>query len=83
MAVRNKLKPDYGRIASLIIGILTLALDGSISVFISKKDYEKYRERLTFDELCASLGEVFKRFFALHRAGGQDQITARLKDIST
>lgn len=36
--------------------------NGSVSVNITKKDYNRYNEELTFDQLCTSLGELFKRF---------------------
>lgn len=47
---------------------------GQVSVRIAKNDYQKYREELTFDELCLSLGNLFKRFMQWHREGSPEKI---------
>jgi hypothetical protein len=48
--------------------------DGQVSVYISKKDYLKYKEALSFDQLCESLGELFIRFFEYYQKGEEIRI---------
>lgn len=50
-----------------------------VTVRIAEKDYRKYKEELTFDELCASLGLLFKQFMAWYREGAQEKIFGLLK----
>ena len=50
-----------------------------VAVRIAEKDYRKYREELTFDELCASLGDLFKQFLSWYRDGSEDKIFKLLK----
>lgn len=47
---------------------------GNILVSVSEKDYKKYREELSFDQLCQSLGDLFKRFFVHFIKGKQEKI---------
>jgi hypothetical protein len=35
---------------------------GNVTVRIARRDYEKYKQELTFDQLCVSLGDLFKQF---------------------
>jgi len=55
--------------------------NGRISVHMAEKDYRKYREEITFDELCASLGDVFKRFLDFHRNDEGEKILAELQAV--
>jgi hypothetical protein len=55
--------------------------DGQISVNITEKDYKKYKEELTFDQLCLSLGNLFKEFFTLHQQGQEKKIIERLNAL--
>ena len=54
---------------------------GSMSVHISEFDYRQYKKRLTFDQLCNSLGEVFKRFLEYYKAGNDARIISELKSV--
>jgi len=56
--------------------------EGSISVHIAQKDYLRYKDEWTFDQLCQSLGDVFKRFLCLHQRGEGHIVIAQLNDIS-
>ncbi|HPF02293.1 MAG TPA: hypothetical protein PLE95_03745 [Bacteroidales bacterium] len=56
-----------------------IGYDGSISVKVADKDYRDYRERLSFDQLCASLGEIFIRFFDYYKQGLDSRIMIELK----
>lgn len=60
---------------------VSFGLDGNVSVNIAKKDYQKYKEELTFDQLCQSLGNVFKDFLELYRKGEGNKIIDRLNAL--
>ena len=47
-----------------------------VSVRIAESDYRKYREELTFDQLCSSLGNLFKQFLQWYREGTPEKIMA-------
>ena len=49
-------------------------LAGNVSVNIARNDYQKYKDELTFDQLCASLGNLFKTFLKLYQNGEQERI---------
>jgi hypothetical protein len=55
--------------------------DGQVSVNIAEKDYKKYKEELTFDQLCQSLGNLFKDFLALHQQGQEEVIIEQLNAL--
>ena len=57
---------------------ISFGFDGKISVRIAECDYKRYREELTFDELCRSFGALFEDFLELHRGGSGTLITRRL-----
>lgn len=57
---------------------VSFGFDGTISVRIAKRDYGRYREELTFDELCRSFAALFEEFLDLHRSGREDLIIERL-----
>jgi hypothetical protein len=54
---------------------------GEVSVRIAKPDYQAYKEELTFDQLCASLGDLFKQFMGMHRQGEAKAIIERLNSV--
>ena len=51
---------------------------GNVSVNISRQDYLNYKETLSFDQLCASLGELFIEFLAMFKRGEGVRIIDRL-----
>jgi hypothetical protein len=53
--------------------------EGNMSVHIAKRDYEKYKEELTFDQLCRALGELVLKFFELYKEGKEKKILEMLK----
>jgi len=65
---------DGKEVSHVIIGF-----DGSITVKISEKDYLDYRTRLSFDQLCASLADIFSRFLYYYRKGLESRISIELK----
>ena len=62
---------------------VTISFDGSVSTFISKKDYFDYKEDLAFDQLTASLCELHLDFFKLYQGGKEVRIMDRLKEVNT
>lgn len=50
-------KPDFSKHT-----YVSFDYDGNIHVQIAQKDYKKYKEELTFDQLCESLGNLFISF---------------------
>jgi hypothetical protein len=55
--------------------------DGKVEVNISQKDYKKYKDELTFDHLCSSLGNLFIDFLNLFRDNKSSDILIRLNSI--
>jgi len=54
---------------------------GQVSVRIARPDYQAYKEELTFDQLCASLGDLFKQFMGKYRQGEAGAIIERLNSV--
>jgi len=65
---------DGKEVSHVIIGF-----DGSITVKVSERDYLDYRTRLSFDQLCASIGDIFSRFLDYYRKGLESRIAIELK----
>lgn len=40
---------------------------GNMNVQIAQKDYKRFKEEITFDQLCESLGNLFKSFLAYYQ----------------
>jgi hypothetical protein len=53
--------------------------EGNISVHISEYDYNRFKEELTFNHLCASLSDVFMRFLEYYKKGLESRITVEMK----
>jgi len=58
---------------------VTIAPDSSLSVFIAETDYRQYRKTYNFNQLCQSLGEVFKRFMVYYKQGLESRIITEIK----
>jgi hypothetical protein len=71
-------KKDYRQATHVIFDF-----KGNITVSMARKDYEQYVEEWTFDQLCESLGNIFKRFLALHQEGKKDEIIAVLNNFKS
>ena len=56
--------------------------EGNVTVHISKKDYLDYKENLSFDQLCESMGNLFKEFFELFIKGEEVRIIDRLDSLN-
>jgi hypothetical protein len=55
--------------------------EGKINVHISPFDYRQYTKRYTFDQLCSSFGDMFKRFLEHYKEGHEERIMAELKSV--
>jgi len=51
---------------------------GNVTVHIAKKDYLNYRDTLSFDQLCDSMGRLFIDFLELYKRGEGIMIINRL-----
>lgn len=81
-----KMGEEYGRLLGLYGDYryttwINFDMDGEVSVHISQRDYLDYRQALAFDELCASLGQVFIDFCELHSKGEGVRIIDRMDDL--
>ena len=63
------------------ISYVAIRFQGDLSVHISEYDYRLYRDQLTFDQLCASLADVFKRFLEYYHKGLEGRILNELKGV--
>jgi hypothetical protein len=55
--------------------------DGKVSVNISHRDYLEYKDTLAFDQLCASLGNLFVEFIEIYQRGEGVRIIDRLNAV--
>lgn len=62
---------------------ISFDFDGNLSVNISKKDYQQYREQFTFDQLCDSIADIFRKFLILFQNGQKEQIVDMLRTGSS
>ena len=54
---------------------------GNVSANVSQRDYLEYREVLSFDKLCQSLGDLFVEFVGLFQRGESVRILDRLDAV--
>lgn len=54
---------------------------GDVAVHISKRTYLAYRENLTFDHLCHSMGDLFIEFFDWYRNGEGVRVIDKLDEL--
>jgi hypothetical protein len=70
------LKPDYTRETWVCFDFA-----GNVSANISQRDYLDYREALSFDKLCHSLGDLFVEFVGMFARGEGVRIIDRLDAV--
>lgn len=44
---------------------IAFTFKGDVTIHISKKDYLEYKDQLSFDRLCESMGDLFKEFLEM------------------
>jgi hypothetical protein len=59
---------------------VTFDFKGNISTHITKKDYVEFKEQLSFDQLCHSLGRLFIEFLDLYKKEEQERIIDRMNE---
>lgn len=59
--------------------IITFDSKGNISVRVSKQDYNQYRQKLSFDQLCASIAAIFGGFVNAYQNNNENRIIHELK----
>jgi hypothetical protein len=52
---------------------------GEVTVSLTNADYQQYSQTFNFNQLCASLGNVFIRFFGYYKQGLEERIITELK----
>ena len=62
------------------LSYVSFSKDGQMSVHVCSYDYNRYRRQLTFDQLCAALADLFKRFLNYYQEGKEDRILVELND---
>jgi hypothetical protein len=60
---------------------VAISFDGSVSTFISKKDYLDYKEDLAFDQLTASLSNLHLDFFDWYQGGKEERIKDNIREV--
>ena len=56
-------------------------LNGDVTAHISHKDYLAYRDELSFDALCSSLGQLFIEFLEMCQRGEQLRVIERINAL--
>jgi len=60
---------------------ISVDFEGNVAVNISKEYYLDFKENLSFDQLCASLGNLFTRFYEYYKNGEEIRIIDHLNDM--
>ncbi len=60
---------------------VSINYNGEVTVHISKQTYLAYRENLTFDHLCNSMGNLFIEFFEWYRKGEGIRVIDKLDEL--
>jgi hypothetical protein len=68
------LEPDFNRLTYVVYGY-----GGDISVNFAKKDYKKYWDEITFNQLCNSFGNIMIDFFNAFKKEEGDTFFGKLK----
>lgn len=55
--------------------------EGKVDVHVARRDYVKFQESLSFDQLCQSLGDLFVDILELYRRGEGTRIIDRLNAV--
>jgi len=56
------------------VSYVSFSHDQDMAVHVSGYDYHRYREELTFDQICAALANLFLRFLRYYREGKESRI---------
>jgi hypothetical protein len=76
MGISPMADPSFDRISTVTFGF-----DGQVYVHISEHDYRLYKEKLSFDRLCSSLGNVMTNFLSCYRERTEERIITELASV--
>jgi hypothetical protein len=76
MGISPLADPDFERIS-----MVSFRSDGELFIHIAESDYTLFRDKLSFNQLCASLAELLIRFLEFYREGHDERIIRELKNI--
>ena len=65
------------------ISYLTFDSIGIVMVYISRRDYNIYKNSRSIDQLCESMGKLFKRFLDYYQNGNEERFIAVLKSVKS
>lgn len=60
---------------------VSIANDGNVAVNIARKDYLQYKDSLSFDQLCESMGDLFIDFAETVKRGEGERIIDRMNAL--
>jgi hypothetical protein len=60
---------------------IAIDYEGNITVNITEEDYLLFKMDLDFDQICQSLGDVFRNFLELSKQGKEDQIINQMNAL--
>ena len=60
---------------------VSIGSDGNVDVHLAKDDYLKFKDSLSFDQLCESLGQLFTEFLDMFQKGEAIRIIDRLNTV--
>jgi len=60
------------------VSYISLSHDCEMTVHVSQHDYRRYRDQLTFDQICHALADLFSRFLSYYSEGKESRILAEL-----
>jgi hypothetical protein len=63
------------------ISYLTFDSIGIVMVYISRKDYNIYKNSRSIDQLCESMGKLFKRFLDYYQNGNEERFIAVFRSV--
>jgi len=69
------IKPDFSKKT-----YIAFDFSGNITVNIAKQEYQKYRDELTFDQLCDSFGNLMRRFLSYFNNGKKELIIQEIEE---
>ena len=63
------------------VSYVLFSKSGNLTVHVSEFDYKQYHEKITFDQLCNSLGDVYKRFEKYWANGNERRILDEIRNV--
>jgi len=77
----SMVKSPLSKAANPDISYVQFDYNQHITIHIASGDYKRFRNQLTFDQLCESMGDLFKRFLNYYINNQEARILNELKSI--